>query len=43
MVQQSTEYKNRKRERELLNDYISDAINGNGKEADARTTKEKGR
>jgi len=43
MVQQSTEYKNRKRERELLKDYISDAINGNGKEADARTTKEKGR
>jgi len=42
-VQQSTEYKNRKRERELLKDYISDAINGNGKEADTRTTKEKGR
>ena len=32
MVQQSTEYKNRKREREQLKDYISDAINGNGKE-----------
>jgi hypothetical protein len=42
-VQQSTEYKNRKREREQLKDYISDAINGNGKETDARTAKEKGR
>ena len=43
MVQQSTEYKNRKREREQLKDYISDAINGNGKEADTRTIEEKGR
>lgn len=42
-VQQSDEYKMRKREREQLKDYISQAINGNGKEADARTTKEKGR
>jgi hypothetical protein len=42
-VQQSDEYKSRKREREMLKDYISQAINGNGKEADARTTKEKGR
>jgi len=43
MVQQSTEYKNRKRERELLKDYISDAINGNAKETDTRTGEEKGR
>ena len=42
-VQQTDEYKMRKREREQLKDYISDAINGNGKEADARTTKEEGR
>ena len=42
-VQQSDEYKSRKREREMLKDYISQAINGNGKEADARTTKEEGR
>jgi hypothetical protein len=42
-VQQSDEYKSRKREREILKDYISQAINGNGKEADARTTKEEGR
>ena len=42
-VQQTDEYKMRKREREQLKDYISDAINGNGKEADARTTKEESR
>ena len=42
-VQQSDDYKSRKRERETLKDYISQAINGNGKEADTRTTKEKGR
>ena len=42
-VQQSDEYKSRKREREMLKDYISDAINGNGKETDPRTAKEEGR
>jgi len=41
-VQQSDEYKMRKREREQLKDYISQAINGNGKEEDARTTKKEG-
>ena len=42
-VQQSNDYKSRQREREQLKDYISNAINGNGKEADARTTKKEGR
>ena len=42
-VQQSDDYKSRKREREMLKDYISDAINGNGKETDTRTAKEEGR
>jgi len=42
-VQQTDEYKMRKREREQLKDYISDAINGNGKEADARTTEKESR
>ena len=42
-VQQSTDYKSRQREREELKKYISEAINGNGKETDARTAKETGR
>ena len=42
-VQQSDDYKSRQREREQLKEYISQAINGNGKETDARTTKKEGR
>ena len=41
-VQESDEYKSRKREREMLKDYISDAINGNAKETHTRTGEEKG-
>jgi len=42
-VQQSDDYKSRQREREQLKDYISQAINGNGKETDARTAKKESR
>lgn len=42
-VQQSDDYKSRQREREQLKEYISQAINGNGKETDARTAQKKGR
>lgn len=42
-VQQSDDYKTRQREREQLKEYISQAINGNGKETDARTTKKESR
>jgi len=41
-VQQSDEYKSRKREREMLKDYISQAINGNAKETNARTGEKEG-
>ena len=42
-VQESADYKSRERDRQQLKDYISQAINGNGKETDSRTAKKESR